>query len=108
MPSYSLRSFQIEKSSVRDSSVAYKIQKKAGELRGNLKDGLKSEKKEKKERIKSQGRKRERYKQRKGKKNTKIQHSAQKRNLVSGYLLPRIQPPELRILSHFSFHLNYY
>lgn len=48
--SYSLGSFQIEKSSVRDSSVAYKMKKEARELRGNLKDGLKNEKKEEEKR----------------------------------------------------------
>lgn len=45
--SYSLGSFQIEKFSVRDSSVAYKMKKDGGELRGNLKDGLKSGEKKK-------------------------------------------------------------
>lgn len=90
MPSYSLRSFQIEKSSVRDSSVAYKIQKKAGELRGNLKDGLKSEKKEKKERIKSQGRKRERYKQREeGKKKHKNTAQCPKAKLSFGIFVAK-------------------
>lgn len=77
--SCSLGSFQIEKSSVRDSSVAYKMIK---ELRGNLKEGLKSggKKKRGKEReLKAKGEKGGALAKRRGKKKkTKIQHSSQK------------------------------